>query len=125
MSKIVDLTEAAKNTKQYVVKTQQKFTSGAVDVIVLIDPRKDTIVQVNAGSNTYDLETTSHAGTGNTDLEDAAVPWILLKNQITDDFHSGQGLNNRGLVGIQFTVAAVTGTFEIYVAQQNLEERPS
>lgn len=119
----ISLLEKDKRARHYEVMHQSKPTSGAVAVIVELDPRRDAMVQINAAGNTYDIEVTSHAGTGNTDLEDAAVPWILLKNQITTDFHSGQALENHGLVGIKFVVSAVTTSFEMYVAQKKLDER--
>lgn len=121
----VSTLEGDKRSRHYEVIHQSKPTSGAVAVIVEVDPRKDTVVQVNAQGNTWDLETTSHTGTGNTDLEDAAVPWILLKDQITADFHSGQALENHNLIGLKFSVAAVTTSFEVLVAQKKLDERNS
>lgn len=114
--------------KNRVIKLSFKETTGhgAVSEIIELDVAKDTILQVNATVQEYTIETTSHTGKGNTDLDDAAVPWITLKDGITADFHSGQALDNRGLVGIKITTAGVlSANFEIYIAQQKLEERDS
>lgn len=114
----ISFLEENKRTKQYEVRKQIKPTSGAVTEIIEVDPRKDVIVQINSEGNTYDIEVTSHTGTGNTDLEDAAVPWILFRDDITVDFHTGSGLVNKGLVGVKITVASVATSFELFVAQQ-------
>lgn len=114
-----------KRTKQREIMLSFKETTGhgVASEIVELDVSKDTIMQVNATSQTYDLYVTSHTGDGNTDLEDAAVPWIKLKDAVTTDFHSGQALSNRGIIGVKVVTAGVlSANFEIYVAQQTLEE---
>jgi hypothetical protein len=119
---IIDLTETSKDAKHLGVKYNEKFASGVVEKIIVFDPRKDIILQVNANGKIWTLRTTSHAGSGNTDILDAAVPWITLKSAITADFHSGSGLINRGVLAVEISFADGTG-IEIFAEQQSLDER--
>lgn len=123
---VVNVDIQNKDTKQRAIKLDFKETTGfgTVEQIIVFDISKDIILQINAKSQTYDIETTSHAGKGNTDIEDAAVPWIKLKDAITANFHSGSSLNNRGILAVKITTSGVlTDDFEVYAAQQTLEER--
>lgn len=121
----IDLSEKAKDTKQYRVVFENTFDSNddPLSQIIVFDPRKDVILQIKSGGNAWSLETTSTAGFGNTDIEDASVPWILLKSAITDDFHTGEGLVNRGILAVKITVTTIGADFKVYAAQQTLEER--
>lgn len=125
MATTIDLTEKSKDTKHYVEKFEKTFDSGddPVSQVIVFDPRKDIILQVNSGANTWTLEVTSTAGEGNTDIDDASVPWITRKDAITADFHNGEGLLNRGIIAVKITVTTIVADFKLFAAQQSLDER--
>ena len=123
-AQIIDLSDSAKRTKQYAPGYNELFESSeTVEKVIVFDPRKDIILQLNTAADTYTLEVTSHAGEGNNDILDAAVPWVVLKSAESADFHSGSGLNNRGVLAVRITTGVLTDDFEIFAAQQNLGER--
>jgi len=125
---IIDLTDANKDSHQYGVKYLAKFTSGqTVEKIIVFDPRKDIILQVKANAQLWGLEKTGTPGAGNVDITNVAVPWIVLKDILTNskDFDTGGGTDNRGVLAVRITTGVLTGDFEIFAASQKLEERPA
>lgn len=125
-AQIIDVSQAAKQAHHYGVKFEKKFVSTeTVEKVIVFDPRRDKALQINANGQLYDIETTITPGEGNIDILDAAVPWVLLKNQITTDFQTGSGLENRNILAIRITSGVLTDDFEIAAIQSSLDERSS
>lgn len=124
----IDLSDSVKDAKHLVTKYGEAFAAAAtVEKIIVFDPRKEINLQINSnGTDLWGLETTTHAGAGNDDITDAAVPWITIKDIATntDDFQSGGTGVNTGILAVRITSVLLTDIFEINASQQVQEMEP-
>ena len=118
---IIDISDENINSRDYGVRYAKKFiATETVEKIIVFDPRRDKEVQINANGQAYTLESTTHAGGGNLDISDSAVPWTLIEDATTEDFQSGGGNVNEGILAIRITSGtpavpvALTDDFEIF-----------
>lgn len=118
---MVDFIKRNKMTKQWTVIAKATVTSGAVDVIIPVDPERIIQVTVHAGSNTWTLQTASvENDTG--DIENVSQLWLTRVDDSTSDFGSGN-VSNKGFLGIRFIVTSVTGTFTYQVAKNTQSDQ--
>ncbi len=101
--------------KQWTVIQKDEVTSGTPTIVIPVDPRRITQVEIAAGGCTYNLDTASNMNdTG--DPEDVSQIWISRVSGSTDDFATGD-ISNRGFVAIRIVITAFVADFNYQVAQ--------
>ena len=119
----IDLTTAHKSTKQYKVIYENKFVNTeTVEKVIVFDPRRDKTLLIFPNGQSYSLWSTTTPGAGNTDILAASVPWIPLRTASVENFLSGGGRINEGVLAVKIVSAALTGDFEVSAAHLAVNE---
>ena len=111
-----DESHAGRYAKQYGTIYEEKFeNTETCEKVIVVDPRLDKTLQINATSQSYSVWVTTTPGEGVTDWLDSAVPWIVYSASVTDDLLSGGADINKGVWAIKIVSAALTADFQVCV----------